>query len=95
MKEHQDACEGGMLEKSAAAEHTSVKHYPIKLEDTAIQAQARGYKELRLKEAFQIRWIPVGNLLKHDLRLELQNCWEQASGSFRIKGHNKGPGPSL
>ena len=75
MKEHQDACENGTLEKSAVVEHAWKKHYPIKWEDTGILAQARGHKELRLEEAFHIRRIPAGNCLKHDLELELQNYW--------------------
>ena len=49
MKEHQDACERGTLEKSAVAEHALERHHPIKWEDTAILDQARGHKELRLR----------------------------------------------
>ena len=85
MREHQDACERGTLEKSAVAEHAWERHHPIKWEDTAVLAQAKGYKELRLKEAFHMWRIPAGNRLNHDLGLELPNCW----GATLRRFHNK------
>ena len=36
MKEHQDACQKGALEKSALAEHTWESHQPIKWEETTV-----------------------------------------------------------
>ena len=36
MKEHQDACQKGALEKSALAEHAWESHQPIKWEETTV-----------------------------------------------------------
>ena len=55
MKEHQDACQKGTLEKSALAEHAWENHHPIKWEEATVIDQARTYKELLLKEAIHIR----------------------------------------
>ena len=95
MKEHQDACEKGALEKSAIAEHAWERHHPIKWEDTAILAQARGHKELRLKEAFHIRRIPAGSRLNHDLGLELPNCWGATLRRLQSKGVQQKTRPPL
>ena len=35
LKEHQDACRKGALEKSSVAEHAWRNHHPIKWEDTS------------------------------------------------------------
>ena len=54
MKEHQDACRRGMVERSAIAEHAWENQHPIKWEETEIVDQARRPKELLLKEALHI-----------------------------------------
>ena len=56
MKEHQDACQKGSVEKSALAEHAWKEHHPIKWEEAAVIDQARTPKELLLKEAIHI-WL--------------------------------------
>ena len=60
MKEHQDACQEGALEKSALAEHAWESYHPIKWEETTVVDQARTHnspKELLLKEAIHIRLL--------------------------------------
>ena len=75
MKEHQDACCRGMLEKSALAEHTWEHHHPIKWQDTRVIDRARRPKELQLKKPSTSR---------HQLRNSLTETldWKyQAAGS--------------
>ena len=95
MREHQDACERGTFEKSAVAEHAWKRHHPIKWEDTTVLAQAKGYKELRLKEVF----TSGGYLSAIDLTMILDwNCQiagEQPSGGFKTIRNSEGPGPPL
>ena len=49
LKEHRDACEKGMMEKSAVAEHAWENHHPIDWEETTVLDRGRG-QELLLKE---------------------------------------------
>ena len=56
MKEHQDACQKGALEKLAFAEHVWESHNPIRWEETTVVDQVRTYKELLLKEVIHI-WL--------------------------------------
>jgi len=37
LREHQDACEIGMMEKLAVVEHVSEKHHPINWEETSVR----------------------------------------------------------
>ena len=53
LKEHRDACERGMMEKSAVAEHAWENHHPIDWEETTVLDRGRG-QELLLKEALHI-----------------------------------------
>ena len=76
MKEHQDACQNGTLEKSALAEHAWENHHPIKWEETTVIDQARTSKELMLKEAIHIRLNHPS--LNRDGGLELPGCWMAA-----------------
>ena len=76
MKEHQDACQKGTLEKSALAEHAWENHHPIKWEETTVIDQARTSKELMLKEAIHIRLNHPS--LNRDGGLELPGCWMAA-----------------
>ena len=75
MKEHQDVCERGMLEKSAVTEHAQERQHPIRWGEMAVLDRARRHKELLLKEALYIQRIPAGDRLTCDSGLELQNCW--------------------
>ena len=75
MKEHQDACKKGTLEKSAVAEHAWESHHTIRWEETAILTQARRHKELMLKEAFHIHMVPARDRLNRDVGMELPRCW--------------------
>ena len=72
MKEHQDACQKGTLEKSALAEHAWENHHPIEWEETTVIDQARTSKELMLKEAIHIRLNHPS--LNRDGGLELPGC---------------------
>ena len=72
MKEHQDACQRGTLEKSALAEHARENHHPIKREEATVIGQARTHKELLLKEAIHIRLQHP--YLNRDGGLELPGC---------------------
>ena len=74
MKEHQDACCRGMLEKSAVAEHAWEHHHPIKWQDTRVIDRARRPKELQLKEALHIQ-TSTEELLNRDIGLEVPGCW--------------------
>ena len=58
LKEHQDACERGMMEKSAVAEHAWEHHHPIHWEETTVLDHGRG-QELLVKEALHIQMTPV------------------------------------
>ena len=51
LKEHQDGCQKGTVEKSAVAEHAWEHHHPIKWDETTV--------ELLLKEAFHIQMTPA------------------------------------
>ena len=57
MKEPQDACQKGALEKSVLAEHTWESHHPIKWEETTVVDQVRTPIELLLKETIHIRLL--------------------------------------
>ena len=76
MKEHQDACQKGTLEKSALAEHAWENHHPIRWEEATVIDQARTPKELMLKEAIHIRLNHPS--LNRDGGLELPGCWMAA-----------------
>ena len=75
MKEHQDACRRGMVERSAIAEHAWENQHPIKWEETEIVDQARRPKELLLKEALHIQMTPAEERFNRDAGLELPGCW--------------------
>ena len=57
LKKHQDACERGMKEKSAVAEHAWENHHPIDWEETIVLNHGRG-KELLVKGALHIQMTP-------------------------------------
>ena len=58
LKEHQDACERGVMEKSAVAEHVWENHHPIHWEETIVLDHGRG-QELLVKEALHIQMVPA------------------------------------
>ena len=49
LKEHRDACEKGMVEKSAVAEYPWENHHPINWEESTVLDHSRG-QELLVKE---------------------------------------------
>ena len=49
LKEHRDACERGMMEKSAVEEHARENHHLIDWEETTVLDRGRG-QELLVKE---------------------------------------------
>ena len=71
MKEHQDACEEGLIERSAIAEHAWTQQHPIAWEKAAAVDQARRKKELILKEALHIQITPEEQRFNRDVGLEL------------------------
>ena len=56
-KEHRDACERGMMEKSAVAEHALENHHQIDLEETTVLDRGRG-QALLVKEALHSWMTP-------------------------------------
>ena len=74
LKEHRDACERGMMEKSAVAEHAWENHHPIDWEETTILDRGRG-QELLLKEALHIQMTPSEERFNRDGGLEVPGCW--------------------
>ena len=74
MKEHQDACCRGMVEKSAVAEHAWEHHHPIEWEGTRVIDRAGRSKEFQLTEALHIQ-TATGELLNRDIGLEVPGCW--------------------
>ena len=56
--QHRDACERGMIEKSAVAEHAWEHHHPIHWEETTVLDHGKG-QELLVKEALHIQMTPV------------------------------------
>ena len=81
LKEHRDACERGMMEKSAVAEHAWENHHPIDWEETTVLDRGRG-QELLLKEALHIQMTPSEERFNQDGGLEvpglLDRCDEEA-----------------
>ena len=74
LKEHRDACERGMMEKSAVAEHAWEHHHPIHWEETTVLDHGRG-QELLVKEALHIQMTPVEERFNRDGGLEVPGCW--------------------
>ena len=74
LKEHRDACEKGMMEKSAVAEHAWENHHPIDWEETTVLDRGRG-QELLLKEALHIQMTPSEERFNRDGGLEVPGCW--------------------
>ena len=81
LMEHRDACERGMMEKSAVAEHAWENHHPIDWEETTVLDRGRG-QELLLKEALHIQMTPSEERFNRDGGLEvpvlLDRCDEEA-----------------
>ena len=73
LKEHRDACERGMMEKSAVAEHAWEHQHPIHWEETTVLDHGRG-QELLVKEALHIQMTPVEERFNRD-GLEVPGCW--------------------
>ena len=74
LKEHRDACERGMTEKSAVVEHAWEHHHPIHWEETTVLDHGRG-QELLVKEALHIQMTPVEERFNRDGGLEVPGCW--------------------
>ena len=72
LKEHQDACERGMMEKSAVAEHAWENHHPIDWEETTVLDRGRGQE---LKEALHIQMTRSEERFNRDGGLEVPGCW--------------------
>ena len=57
LKEHRDACQRGMMEKSAVAEHAWENHHHIHWEETTVLDHDRG-QELLVKDALHMQMTP-------------------------------------
>ena len=75
LKEHIDACEKGMWEKSAIAEHAWVEGHRILWEEASIVDRARSQTELLMKEALHIRSETPNDILNRDGGLDIHGCW--------------------
>ena len=75
VKEHGDACNRGMMERSAIAEQAWEKQQCIDWKDTSVVDKARGYKGLILKEAVHILMTPAEDCFNCDGGMELPGCW--------------------
>ena len=73
LKEHRDACERGMMEKSAVAEHAWKNHHPIDWEETVLDYGRR--QELLVKEAVNIQMTPSEERFNQDGGLKVPGCW--------------------
>ena len=82
LKEHQDACERGMMEKSAIAEDAWENHHLIHWEETTVLNHGRG-QELLVKEALHIQITPAEERFNRDEGLEVSGCW---TGVMRRQG---------
>ena len=69
LKEHQDACERGMMEKSAIAEDAWENHHLIHWEETTVLNHGRG-QELLVKEALHIQITPAEEHFNRDEGLD-------------------------
>ena len=66
LREHQEACRKGTLEKSAVAEHAWNAN---KWDETTVVDMARHPRELLIKEAIHIQMIPAEERLNRDTGL--------------------------
>ena len=78
LREHQEACWKGTMEKSAVAEHAWKDHHAIKWDETTVVDLTRHPRELLLKEAIHIQMTPAEECLNRDTGLELPGCWVAA-----------------
>ena len=74
LKEHRDACERGMMEKSAVVEHAWENHHLIDWEETTVLDHGRG-QELLVKEALHIQMTLSEERFNQDGGLEVPGCW--------------------
>ena len=89
VKEHRDACQKGVLEKSALAEYAWTNHHPtIKWEKFSVIDRVRTAKELLVKETIHI-WLNHPSL-NRNAGLELPRCWMAALKDTR-SGPNQRP----
>ena len=75
MREHQEACTKGALEKSAVAEHAWKDQHAIKWDETTVVDMARHPSELLLTESICISITPVEECFKRDTGLEIPGRW--------------------
>ena len=90
--EHRDACERGMMEKLAVAEHVWENHHSIHWEEAT---HGRG-QELLVKEALHTQMTPSDDTLRAVLQrggqLEVRGCW---TAVMRRQGGRNNPHRSL
>ena len=78
----QNACERGMMEKSAVAEHVCENHHPIDWEEMTVLDHSRG-EELLVKEGLLIQMTPSEEHFNRDGGLELPDlldCCDEEVG---------------
>ena len=74
LKQHRDACNKGMMEKSAIVMHVWENHHPIYWEETTVLDHGRG-QELLVKEALHIQMKSSEEYFNRDGGLEVPGCW--------------------
>ena len=87
LKEHRDACEREMMEKSAVVEHAWEHHHPNHWEETTVLDHGRG-QELLVKEALHIQMTPVEERFNRDGGLEVPGYW---TAEMRRQGGRSNP----
>ena len=75
IKEHEDGCKKGTMEKSAIAKHAWTNNHTIKWNETTVLDQAKRRKELLMKEALHISLTAEDQCFNRDGGIELPACW--------------------
>ena len=94
LREHQEACQKGTLEKFAVAEHAWKDHHTIKWDEATVVDIARHPKELLLKEAIHIQMTPGEERFNRDTGLELPGFWVAALRRQEDLTNQAGPTPT-
>ena len=90
MKELEDACKKGAMEKVAIAEHAWTTNRTSEWNETKVLDQARRRQELMIKEASHINLTPEDQRFNRDGGLELPACWVATLKALCVKDHHPG-----
>ena len=78
LKEYWNACQRGMLEKSAIVQHAWKDHHSINWEVATVVDKAKHPGELANMEALHIHMTPAEECLNRHTGLEIPGCWMAA-----------------